>query len=538
MSAAPAPSVALSDPTEVRDEPARLMQSIRAFGPLLAAALVCAVAASLMSPYPVGIFHDDGVYLVLAKAIAGGSGYRYLHLPGAPFATHYPPAYPLFLALLSSVAPAFPANLTILLLANAALLGFVAWGSARFAMRQLGWTSIAAAAFALVGALSLPLVQLATLLMSEVMFLALLFPLLLHAERTVASARGGVRDFALGASAGALTLVRAHGIVLVLALTLVLAMRREWRRAAIVALGAAIVLGPWQLWVAVHDSALPAALRGSYGSYVAWLADGLSQGGASFVTRTVSLNLGECAAILADRFAPWSIGSLRWIPLVLTLGLLALGAMRLWRRAPVTAAFLAAYVAVTLLWPYAPWRFVWGIWPLVLLVAGQGALFVVQWRAQTRPALVVRQALFVVVALIGLGIARAEVLAYRDHAWTEPVRNATRHIAPAIRWISQNTRPHELVIADDEPLVYLFTNRLAMPPVPFTAGEYVRPRSRAADTASLAELVRLYPVRYIVTVVPSTIAAARTLTNSTSSAVALREIDSFHGGFAFEVVRP
>src|SRR5206468_5588963 len=160
--------VGISTTGEAGDERA-LMHSVRAFAPVLAAALVSAVAASIVAPYPVGIFHDDGVYLVLAKAIAGGSGYRYLHIPGAPFATHYPPVYPLFLALLLKVAGPFPQSMTLLLLANAALLGLVAWGSARFAIRQLGWPSVAATGFALVGALSLPLIQLATLIMSEVM---------------------------------------------------------------------------------------------------------------------------------------------------------------------------------------------------------------------------------------------------------------------------------------------------------------------------------------------------------------------------------
>src|SRR5689334_11131487 len=131
------------------------MQSVRAFAPLLAAALVCAVAASLVAPYPVGIFHDDGVYLVLAKSIASGNGYRYLHLPGAPIATHYPPVYPLLLAALWTLAPRFPANLTIMLLANAALLGLVAWGSARFLIDRLEWPPFAATAFALVATLSL-----------------------------------------------------------------------------------------------------------------------------------------------------------------------------------------------------------------------------------------------------------------------------------------------------------------------------------------------------------------------------------------------
>jgi len=60
------------------------------FAPVLLAVFVFGVANLISAPYPVGIFHDDGVYLILAKALASGDGYRYLHLPGAPLATHYP----------------------------------------------------------------------------------------------------------------------------------------------------------------------------------------------------------------------------------------------------------------------------------------------------------------------------------------------------------------------------------------------------------------------------------------------------------------
>ena len=122
---------------DVHDGPARVARLLRAFAPLLAAALVCAVAASLVVPYPAGIFHDDGVYLVLAKALASGNGYRYLHLPGAPLATHYPPGYPLLLALLWTFAPHFPSNLTIILLANALLLAVTAGLGATRGLRLL-----------------------------------------------------------------------------------------------------------------------------------------------------------------------------------------------------------------------------------------------------------------------------------------------------------------------------------------------------------------------------------------------------------------
>jgi hypothetical protein len=533
-----AASVAIGTSPDARDEPLRVAQALRAYAPLLAAALVCAVAASLVAPYPVGLFHDDGVYLVLAKSIATGSGYRYLHLPGAPVATHYPPAYPLLLAVLWTLAPRFPANLTIILLANAALLGLVAWGSARFLISRLEWPPFAATAFALVATLSLPLIQLTTLVLSEITFLGMLFLVLTSAERCVASRGSHLQDVLLGAGAGGLVLVRAHGVVLVAALALVLVSRREWRRVGLCVAGAAMVIAPWQLWVTIHDAALPATLRGSYGSYTSWFATGLADGGLMFAGQTIARNASEAAAILADRFAPWHPGMLRLIPLTFALALLALGIIRLWRRTPVTVAFLLAYVAVTLIWPYTPWRFIWGIWPFVLLLAVEGGATIVRWHPAQRPMQVVRRCLFPVLALLGLGLARAEVVAYRDRAWASPIRDATRSIAPAMRWISQNTDPHETVIADAEPLVYLFTARPSMPPVAFTAAEYVRPRDPAADVAALAELVRQFPVRYVVTVVPSTIAAARALEHPASPrTIALREVDAVPGVAVFSVIR-
>ncbi|HZI40226.1 MAG TPA: hypothetical protein VFD67_00940, partial [Gemmatimonadaceae bacterium] len=235
MSAAVSVEVSRSD--EARNEPLELTRLLRAFAPLLAAALVCAVAASLVAPYPVGIFHDDGVFLVLAKSLANGHGYRYLHLPGAPIATHYPPAYPFLLAFLWTLAPRFPGNLTIILLANAALLGLVAWGSARYLIERLRWPSFGATGFALVATLSLPLIQLTTVVMSEVFFLALLFPLLTQVERSIDSPRSAIHDVGLGAAAGALALVRAHGVVLIVAIVFVLATRRDFRRAGLMLAG-------------------------------------------------------------------------------------------------------------------------------------------------------------------------------------------------------------------------------------------------------------------------------------------------------------
>ena len=46
-----------------------------------------------------GDIHDDSIYFVSAKSLAGGD-YRIESLPTRPFQTKYPPLYPLLLACL------------------------------------------------------------------------------------------------------------------------------------------------------------------------------------------------------------------------------------------------------------------------------------------------------------------------------------------------------------------------------------------------------------------------------------------------------
>src|SRR5271166_1491546 len=69
-----------------------------------------------------GFYHDDGIFLVSAKGLADGEGYRILSLPNEPYQTKYPPLYPALLALVWKASPNFPANLPwAMLLAWAAL---------------------------------------------------------------------------------------------------------------------------------------------------------------------------------------------------------------------------------------------------------------------------------------------------------------------------------------------------------------------------------------------------------------------------------
>src|SRR2546430_15675041 len=42
----------------------------------------------------VGAFNDDGAYVALGQALAGGMGYRLIYLVGDPVAVEYPPRPP------------------------------------------------------------------------------------------------------------------------------------------------------------------------------------------------------------------------------------------------------------------------------------------------------------------------------------------------------------------------------------------------------------------------------------------------------------
>src|SRR5256712_6182105 len=69
--------------------------------PLLVAGVVflAHVALRAAGRILIGAFNDDGAYVALGKALAGGIGYRLIYLVGDPVAVEEPPGLPVLLAL-------------------------------------------------------------------------------------------------------------------------------------------------------------------------------------------------------------------------------------------------------------------------------------------------------------------------------------------------------------------------------------------------------------------------------------------------------
>src|SRR5690606_23281158 len=115
----------------------------------------------------------------------------YPHLPGTPDAIHYPPGWPLVLAGVWKAMPRFPENVALLKLLNPAMLAAAGAGMVVAGRRVLGLGTGWSLAVALAAVTSIPVLALANVLLSEPMFLALLFPVLLACERLARRSEAG-----------------------------------------------------------------------------------------------------------------------------------------------------------------------------------------------------------------------------------------------------------------------------------------------------------------------------------------------------------
>jgi hypothetical protein len=496
---------------------------------VLVGALVFGVGALIVDGLPVGVAHDDGMYVILGKAIATGQGYRWLHVPGAPPATHFPPGYPAVLALLWWFFPAFPANVIVFKLANALFMGVAAAGCFWFVRSRFEMSDVGAAAFSIVATLGIPTLTLSALVMSEPLFLALLLPTLLLAERVANDDSSRMRDVvALASLVGIATLVRTHGIALIGAVALILAFRRRFRDVAVFTGIVVVLLLPWQIWVATHAGVVPPTMRGNYESYGAWFSSGLKAEGFGLIARTVPQTSGDIATMFEVFAAPGMPMPVRYVAVFALAALAAIGARLLWRRARVAAVFLLLYSAIVIVWPFNPQRFLWCVWPLVIVLPILGVREVLRWRPSKSYANAARIAALAASFLIACGYGVYNVRGYRHQYWSSIPRMISRNVHPLLVWVATRT-PRDAVLATEaEATVYLYTGRYTVPVGTFTVDEYFGPRTPAENAAVIRSVVTRYHPKAVVVSSDAMRNAARELVLGNPPAFAV--VDTFPDG--------
>jgi hypothetical protein len=498
-------------------------------------ALALIIGIAIIDSLPVGVFHDDAMYVILARSIASGQGYRYLNLPGAPAATQHPPGYPALLALVSWFAPAFPKNIVAFKAVNAILAAASAMLVTAFA-RARALEPRWAIALGVVSAISIPMLLLSSMVLSEPLFFLVIIALLIAIERFVDRENGWWRPLAVGAGIGACALVRLNGIALLPATLIVLGARRRWRDAGLVTLATVVAMLPWQLLVASHTGVLAAPLRGDYESASSWLMRGFHTRGLDMLFGTVRTTIPEALEMFAVLFSPLR-GELSHVITLVALGALIVAAVIALRsRMPVTLLFLAGYLAIVATWPYAPSRFLWAIWPMFLLLSASGAQWAWQ-RIATRETRrgVAPVALLAMFAWIVVGYSMYEVRGLRGHWWSSVARSNAGRIAAAVTWVDANTSAGELIASEDESAVFLYTGRHAVPSGSLAPDAYFRDVplvERVRD--GLQPILAAYPVTVVVAGSRRTAEAADFLVTSTP-ALLERGVD-FTGGVAYRVV--
>jgi hypothetical protein len=237
--------------------------------------------------------------------------------------------------------------------------------------------------------------------------------------------------------------------------------------------------------------------------------------------------------MLAVLFSPLRGGAAHVATLAALSALAGVGAWSLRRRMPVTLLFVAIYLVIVLVWPFNPSRFLWGIWPLLLLIVLAGAHGAATGAGSLAgPA---RAALLASFAWVTLGYGAYELRGVRGSWWSSIARANTARIAPAVQWARENTAAGDVLAAEDEGAIYLYTGRTAVPVFSFTTAQYLRDHSAAENaTEGLGPILSSYPVRTVIVGSRKTVDAADYLVNSPIPRLALRA--EFAGGVAYTVL--
>jgi hypothetical protein len=444
---------------------------------------------ALMTRTRFGAYHDDGIYVTTAKALATGQGYRIISLPYKPAQTKYPPFYPFLLSLIWRAYPAFPQNLTpMTLLSVIATMGFLAI-SWRYLLKREYAPRLQVLVVIAMTAFNWRTMILATSIYSEMLFGMLSVAGLYVAEKYEKEAMSLWGGIALGGLMGLAFLTRSSGVALLLAVGLHFAIRRRWRHALLpVGVGSLFVLG-WAAWSYLNRTTFDGGNAAYYTSYVRDMGSILS----NLADHSAGSKLAALLTIVGENLVGAiivsipvvclglnydSVASLSGFSLGLSLGLIlvffftiAAGFVRHSRRGcRLLHIYVASYLALHLLWPYASYdRFLMCVLPflLVFLMAElEMPISLIRREATTSGKVAGKiSATFLVLILLlssslivysyasGIGRTQASLKAVSEHAAED---------AYLIQWINEHTDPEDVLICYRDPKYYLYTGRKAI----------------------------------------------------------------------------
>jgi hypothetical protein len=411
---------------------------------LVVAAVVLAVGILALNSALVGVFYDDGLYASLATALSNGLGYVHPNLPGMPGAVHYPPLYPILLAPFFGLLPVGGAALAAKILnalLGASVAGLIAWHASRTDLLGPAVPRWVAPTVVVAAALAIPVLATQTVLFAEPLFAVLLAVAIITTDRNSS-------PWLAGAATALALLTRSIGIAIVAGIICFLLARRAHLRRYVAVLSPPLAAAAsWGLWVALHQQQIDPALGIGYGSYLAIRQAGLT---------AVSLNV-------PDMSRPLEVLTLGWIPVrwlyeivaTAAVGIGLYGIALLARRSAIGFA-LIFYLLILAVWPYPPDRFLWAVLPWLGLAWAAGGLELCRrWPR-------VRVPVGLLALLITGGFVSYEIRGFAGRWWDAQARAISANFSELLPVVA-HLPPTSVIASDDEPLLWLYTRRHAVP---------------------------------------------------------------------------
>ncbi len=485
------------------------MEKLKSSFPVLGALALIAAALALYLlrlDGVAGIIGDDAWYVVLAKAIAEGSGPRLISSAGVQFLSPvYPPGFPAILSLVFLVSPQFPDNMALLKGVSIAAMIGAGVLTFRYAAHHRALPRALALTVAAATVITPSLVFLATsTLMSEPVFLFIQLAAVLLIERTARAVddRSG-RGVAVlaGLLAAFAFLTRTAGMTVAAAGLLYLARERRWRSAAVFGAAAAMLVVPWLLYARAnaptrsqlvdHGGLMAIAYTDQFwtteaGTVTAPLAtaDMLPARVIGNVTNIAIRDIGGILVPLLFRSASEnglevlglgppkeletpSMGAAfgtKVVSLIFTLLCVIGFAAACRRRITVAEPMVAMTLGMIVLWPFWTFRFVLPLVPFLFVYLVLGAEVLSGWlgrlhkKISPAPYAASRIVLMVIIGLHVLDHSQYIAQTYGDPRggiW----RSEADDINQVFDWIRQHPVPAGAVAADNPALMYLRTGR-------------------------------------------------------------------------------
>jgi hypothetical protein len=463
----------------------------------------------------VGIFHDDGIYLVTAKALAEGKGYRIISLPSEMNQTKYPILFPALLAIIWKVFPSFPENASLLKLIP--LLGtfFWVWFVHKFIMEKTNSFNISVG-IVLITLASPGVVVFSSLILSETVFACFCAGALLYLDRLTSTPVENENSLLLFSAifSAAAFLTRTAGLPLLISGVIILIFRRRYRSSMKYFLLCSVIIFPWIWWLAINHASTPVANDYySFSNYQHWntlVNYSLTSTGVVFATNFLDLMFAPIYLLgLAYGWSGAFIFTLALAILLMSFALLGF----LWDlREGIKSIhlFFIFYCGMLLVWVWPPFRFVVPIFPFWLFFAYKGLMSLGVhislrgWGAKIANAgfvFLLCFSLWNALYLFSEKALRLQKVSIMFEMKAGGEELDWKKMNSLSLWIRDNTPDDSILLGNLDPAIYLYTGRKAVRG--FVADPYLlwysgKPEESLGSESDLLDVLIKNKVNYII----------------------------------------